>query len=181
MLLFISLAFIVAITGTKVSIHLMLLFIAESGLSSRITQTFQYISCYSLSNAESNRKILINGFQYISCYSLSFPDSPARIAHDSFNTSHVTLYLIRTSRKLTPILRFNTSHVTLYPIDRATAETTDKFQYISCYSLSLIRYKPFTFARVSIHLMLLFIYQSHRAFRTHGVSIHLMLLFIDIT
>ena len=118
----------------------------------------------------------------------------------SFNTSHVTLYRCPNRTHSGHYGRFNTSHVTLYPMERRIAETVNKFQYISCYSLSqslqFLRLDPV----VSIHLMLLFIcYSSIKirhfvSFNTSHVtlylacvyptapvitvSIHLMLLFI---
>ena len=53
------------------------------------------------------------------------------------------------------------------------------FQYISCYSLSVIREKRAWMAPVSIHLMLLFIRDKIKiSFDGRLVSIHLMLLFI---
>ena len=55
------------------------------------------------------------------------------------------------------------------------------FQYISCYSLSVIREKRAWMAPVSIHLMLLFIRDKIKiSFDGRLVSIHLMLLFILI-
>ena len=54
-----------------------------------------------------------------------------------------------------------------------------EFQYISCYSLSYGRTETFTGRKVSIHLMLLFIYAFARLSNNFAcVSIHLMLLFI---
>ena len=54
-----------------VSIHLMLLFILCKNRVCIRHQTFQYISCYSLSNAGENNYTKYWRFQYISCYSLS--------------------------------------------------------------------------------------------------------------
>ena len=121
-----------------VSIYLMLLFIGSILVKIAEDAEFQYTSCYSLSSSAS-------------CFSFLLP---------GFNTSHVTLYRCKGPRKCPGSLvsihlmllfiysrwslmrtkwRFNTSHVTLY----LTAHEPDypilKFQYISCYSLSLAR------------------------------------------
>ena len=76
---------------------------------------FQYISCYSLSYVNKKDKSIIQMFQYISCYSLSKYTENIMEHKDSFNTSHVTLYLERASDFV---------------------DTMTLFQYISCYSLS---------------------------------------------
>ena len=116
MLLFINKTGGVSCTLYRVSIHLMLLFILEL-----------FISFW-----------IVPGFQYISCYSLSKLHAEINCINQRFNTSHVTLYHIN-FRSINEYLKsFNTSHVTLYlygiPIDR----TKDMFQYISCYSLSIL-------------------------------------------
>ena len=75
---------------------------------------------------------------------------------------------------------FNTSHVTVYLIRLSTISLTSIFQYISCYCLSILVLFHSENEFISIHLMLLFIKQKHRTGRRkHGISIHLMLLFID--
>ena len=96
-----------------VSIHLMLLFIADRQHGKILLLSFQYISCYSLSFSGgkygNQRNVSIHlmllfiqkvaegsgkkcKFQYISCYSLSgFVQYPI-FNCNSFNTSHVTLY-----------------------------------------------------------------------------------------
>ena len=101
-----------------------------------------------------------NSFQYISCYSLSSISFFVNTYNFSFNTSHVTLYRIE-KRNLTRFIPcFNTSHVTLYrgviTIFSAAIPVSihlmllfisqrfqgqkwqSPFQYISCYSLSLV-------------------------------------------
>ena len=77
-------------------------------------------------------------FQYISCYSLSKTEKhQVNIPMDV----SIHLMLLFIWMHLMPISReicFNTSHVTLY---RAALEGTKigmEFQYISCYSLSLV-------------------------------------------
>ena len=77
-------------------------------------------------------------FQYISCYSLSVKKFtiPSHIC--SFNTSHVTLYLFSSFFSFRTSCRFNTSHVTLYRVIHEHLSNDFMFQYISCYSLSLV-------------------------------------------
>ena len=55
-----------------------------------------------------------------------------------------------------------------------------KFQYISCYCLSLYVRSIWQKKLISIHLMLLFIHRSVRTSLAFSISIHLMLLFIQI-
>ena len=73
---------------------------------------------------------------------------------------------------------FNTSHVTLYLAVDFSAFDKKVFQYISCYSLSGNPEKANVRIMVSIHLMLLFIHLSSTFLTSGSVSIHLMLLFI---
>ena len=75
-----------------VSIHLMLLFIAGRNSHIRDFQTFQYISCYSLSPTCGQNLPPEQMFQYISCYSLSWKKLIGNANTARFNTSHVTLY-----------------------------------------------------------------------------------------
>ena len=125
---------------------------------SLIWSAFQYISCYSLSELESNSGKFKSMFQYISCYSLSnsnslFYRNPVRfntshvtlylkgykflsLYNSCFNTSHVTLYRFLPDLSKCPSSRFNTSHVTLYHNADLDVFRLVKFQYISCYSLS---------------------------------------------
>ena len=56
---------------------------------------FQYISCYSLSVWHLLWLLLVQKFQYISCYSLSQKVVLVLGSRRRFNTSHVTLYLMR--------------------------------------------------------------------------------------
>ena len=101
----------------SVSIHLMLLFIADRIKEELEQEQFQYISCYSLSG----RKARITIWQ------------------GCFNTSHVTLYRCLNGEKFDFEKRFNTSHVTLYPVGWWVGFRVTEFQYISCYSLSVGR------------------------------------------
>ena len=75
-----------------ISIHLMLLFIGDMETVKQTSHTFQYISCYCLSDFCCAVPYDIILFQYISCYCLSA--SLLRIQSEArhFNTSHVTVY-----------------------------------------------------------------------------------------
>ena len=99
-----------------------------------------------------------------------------------FNTSHVTLYLSMSIKFPHCKHCFNTSHVTLYRQSISLLHLYLKFQYISCYSLSIIETLWNVKKFVSIHLMLLFIGGNEwEKFFLRQVSIHLMLLFIHCT
>ena len=135
MLLFICGWFQECCKWSRISIHLMLLFIPPHNKWLPENAWFQYISCYCLSRTQqTNWKLCLN-----------------------FNTSHVTVYpshkLFITSyfqisihlmllfiSIITPssssFIDFNTSHVTVY-LQVAKAEYEyEAFQYISCYCLS---------------------------------------------
>ena len=141
-----------------VSIHLMLLFICVCRTDYSIVSE---VSIHlMLLFIQQHLWLLLNivQFQYISCYSLSVMAGTQGTFRTSFNTSHVTLYLILRGLDSLYRVRFNTSHVTLYRIARNTDYTNKK---------------------VSIHLMLLFIESREpQSSRLKVVSIHLMLLFI---
>ena len=186
--------------------------------------SFQYISCYSLSETDSRRSALHLWFQYISCYSLSALKTcyisfllwfqyiscyslsawGICILHHNicFNTSHVTLYRWKKSKKRKRQLGFNTSHVTLYQESASiwkvfqrcfnTSHVTLylisgnktsekwKFQYISCYSLS--RGKNFTGEienSFNTSHVTLYLDGTITGIPDGLVSIHLMLLFIE--
>ena len=84
-----------------------------------------------------------------------------------FNTSHVTLYHFSLEHLFIVWTRFNTSHVTLYPVNLSGFSSLEKFQYISCYSLSwTCRRSCSVRPWVSIHLMLLFISNFGAAWTT---------------
>ena len=119
-----------------------------------------------------------------------------------FNTSHVTVYLVRMWFWKWHI-HFNTSHVTVYrktwreavscyirisihlmllfiPFALRYLCAAFAFQYISCYCLSIpyvliivIKFH-FNTSHVTVYLFLL-----HRLSHTNAISIHLMLLFIS--
>ena len=140
-------------------------------------------------------------FQYISCYSLSEYGNLKKLQKSCFNTSHVTLYRVKTQLRADHPRSFNTSHVTLYlnvkqfiekrkrvsihlmllfilllqPVQNCQA----RFQYISCYSLSNGKKNSRNGQQVSIHLMLLFISIPAvspawpRSFNTSHVTLYL--------
>ena len=119
-------------------------------------------------------------FQYISCYGLSCNAIIKRFLGTDFNTSHVTVYqkdkCRRKRRRLISI------HLMLRFIDFSTGKVKvlHKFQYISCYGLSLpgLYYK--NRLHISIHLMLRFILpECPTIFLIVVISIHLMLRFIS--
>ena len=98
--------------------------------------SFQYISCYCLSQNVKSKLKLILIFQYISCYCLSNKANILEGEQNNFNTSHVTVY-------------------------RLQACTVHRYAYISIhlmllFILSLLT-KFTTVLSISIHLMLLFI------------------------
>ena len=121
-------------------------------------------------------------------------------SEESFNTSHVTLYH---SGKTWWIIQRQVSihHMLLFISEVTRAKAAEevsihhmllfigsnwsirddiyRFQYITCYSLSLSRRIRSSMKLVSIHHMLLFIRMARRyLFREKPVSIHHMLLFI---
>ena len=148
----------VQISQTHVSIHLMLLFIGF----------------------RRNGRYPENGFQYISCYSLSHWRRRYTATKNCFNTSHVTLYHDLDHIKETVDESFNTSHVTLYRANTIfIVVIVAVFQYISCYSLSMTRYRMlWMFHRFNTSHVTLYLESSiNRSVILH-VSIHLMLLFI---
>ena len=74
---------------------------------------------------------------------------------------------------------FNTSHVTVYLVRYIFLNGSLIFQYISCYGLS--RWEPYVSRKmgISIHLMLRFIISNNSHHRgSKSISIHLMLRFI---
>ena len=119
-------------------------------------------------------------FQYITCYSLSTVDSNLCAVSSRFNTSHVTLYLWQ-QKQVHLWNSFNTSHVTLYhwPIFPGT-----HYSLVSIHHMLLFIYEHIVGGGendvVSIHHMLLFINMELSNLRPAEVSIHHMLLFICI-
>ena len=119
----------------QVSIHLMLLFISKN-------------------YDKSGKQTLVSIHLMLLFICITGVSPPISIC---FNTSHVTLYLFFLPLFYV-LIRFNTSHVTLYPFFRGSEDPfrtvsihlmllfigqcdcngkhMQKFQYISCYSLS---------------------------------------------
>ena len=138
----------------------MLLFISVSSIRTTVMPSFQYISCYSLSQDSSFQRILrsvsihlmllficiwqkITGYYYqVSIHLMLLFITDFRVIIDiliaSFNISHVTLYQVISDFEVFSLVSFNTSHVTLYPRARSSRVKVNQFQYISCYSLSAI-------------------------------------------
>ena len=120
--------------------------------------TFQYISCYGLSDKKEQTKHTERRFQYISCYGLSNVVDVNVFTKCNFNTSHVTVYRARTADALHLIII--SIHLMLRFI-RLTCE-------VPCITNS-----------ISIHLMLRFIgNQTGPGKHCIWISIHLMLRFI---
>ena len=99
---------------------------------------FQYISCCSLSAGLGIADSVPDSFQYISCCSLSRLKFLLILTGISFNTSHVVVYLVTSRGSVTNLIRFNTSHVVVYLRVSSYAIASDRFQYISCCSLSAV-------------------------------------------
>ena len=76
----------------SISIHLMLLFIDGGPVQIGVESTFQYISCYCLSQTATRWTNFHRIFQYISCYCLSHTEAVKETLNRNFNTSHVTVY-----------------------------------------------------------------------------------------
>ena len=122
-------------------------------------RTFQYITCYSLSNLTPDTVDQIWAFQYITCYSLSESSSfLILLICACFNTSHVTLYrraVLSSSinepvsihhmllfiwaggKRLQRYEKVSIHHMLLFiRISCSLFIVSWKFQYITCYSLS---------------------------------------------
>ena len=136
-----------------------------------------HITLYRKQSKSVRRQVTCFNTSHVTLYlsmSIKFPH-----CKHCFNTSHVTLYHSPGSGS-TMLLGFNTSHVTLYRQSISLLHLYLKFQYISCYSLSIIETLWNVKKFVSIHLMLLFIgYGEQELDTVIFVSIHLMLLFIE--
>ena len=141
-------------------------------------------------------------FQYISCYSLSYTPNQIDEYNRGFNTSHVTLYPVKTLWKFPQLFGFNTSHVTLYPesyscylwygnvsihlmllfigFGRSNILLPKSFQYISCYSLSVLsicltyKSKCFNTSHVTLYHILAVLHPLHVfCFNTSHVTLYL--------
>ena len=122
--------------SNTISIHLMLRFIKNLMVVVPRKASFQYISCYGLSQNIRDWCHPVRTFQYISCYGLSTTNKHMFIWWNHFNTSHVTVYPRLLALKRNQNSDFNTSHVTVYLVVDNNLPKSRKFQYISCYGLS---------------------------------------------
>ena len=144
----------------------MLLFI--NTLTNGITniRRFQYISCYSLStlrhilrlycqvsihlmllfitDAISPCDTVITVSIHLMLLFIKIPSKTTGSYLQGFNTSHVTLYRNEGDSSRPYIISFNTSHVTLYRVKPSELWSLEKFQYISCYSLSFCELHPYS-------------------------------------
>ena len=97
-----------------------------------------------------------------------------------FNTSHVTVYLLRSLNTRSVRSDFNTSHVTVYQFPYYYDPAKATFQYISCYCLSkdgrnhMQKYQHFNTSHVTVYPVWM---RYCKLWIT--ISIHLMLLFIE--
>ena len=96
-------------------------------------------------------------FQYISCYGLSPTMDLSGIQTSNFNTSHVTVYLLRSyNRKLSIMISIHLM-LRFISLKEWAEENGLSFQYISCYGLSVSSRARIHMIQISIHLMLRFI------------------------
>ena len=113
----------------------MLLFIGNPGIAERVNLSFQYITCYSLSSCKTD----CGGTFPVSIHHmlLFIGRMNGHEQEESFVSIHHMLLFIRFTCTLNRIRAgFNTSHVTLYPEQPLLPIMKNKFQYITCYSLS---------------------------------------------
>ena len=146
-------------SSNVVSIHLMLLFIRQPGFSPGLSfhvSIHLMLLFICMAYRLTGQKTCFNT-SHVTLYQINTKSQDALLK--CFNTSHVTLYQkrVRTCKKLVSVSIhlmllfiqvdvlqpignqcFNTSHVTLYQLKEKTYYQLRKFQYISCYSLSLV-------------------------------------------
>ena len=165
-----------------VSIHLMLLFIHPWKDGPAGIQSFQYISCYSLSGLRKGIYQRCPAFQYISCYSLSKKMSFEIAKKMVFQ--YISCYSLSLRSKDINPNRFKFQYISCYSLSVEELKRGNgfpEFQYISYYSLSVLHPPQIVEQLVSIHLMLLFISEAPDVCDERMVvSIHLMLLFISL-
>ena len=120
----------------SVSIHLMLLFIliVEILMSGALSSfNTSHVTLYHYNDI---KIVTHDSFQYISCYSLSVMFLQYRFIRFCFNTSHVTLYPLSVEPVRHGIVF---QYISCYSLSCGYMNKTIiiyKFQYISCYSLS---------------------------------------------
>ena len=157
----------------------MLLFIHGAGREGAPEGTFQYITCYSLSNPGMQGPVGRLWFQYITCYSLSM--DAYVVMQDHIKFQYITCYsLSRSGEKTRDLADVSIHHMLLFIIsDVDLYIVKNMFQYITCYSLSrscTLLYTDgtgFNTSHVTLYQGLLLVLDILRL-----VSIHHMLLFI---
>ena len=123
----------------SVSIHHMLLFITQS-----VFAVTTLLLCFNTSHVtlypEREDTALCHkesfNTSHVTLYLVPLLEGTA--THTCFNTSHVTLYHSKKPKFPFSVNGFNTSHVTLYLALPGIICTVFTFQYITCYSLSLV-------------------------------------------
>ncbi len=156
----------------------MLFFIDVKECVQVLGMTFKYISCYSLSDANSTIHLTFKDsntshvilyleegvvpqslfiFKYISCYSLSVILCFHGVIQVLFK--YISCYSL--SMMVTELPdgsdHSNTSHVILYLYAPTEKQNVSRFKYISCYSLSTCTVDTGNQHNIQIHLMLFFI------------------------
>ena len=183
----------------------MLLFITRKPSLTGYVIAFQYISCYCLSTSADTVAITI-GFQYISCYCLSIINCncDAKFILISIHLMLLFIEFSRAQKNLIPEFQYISCYC-LSVIGNAAGFNVYIFQYISCYCLSRplhlipLPFRGFQYiscyclssrwcsavscSRISIHLMLLFIFIVNRLlfeqfyFNTSHVTVYQIFLF----
>ena len=164
----------------RVSIHLMLLFIAKTMANYVLEVLFQYISCYSLSPALGWKRGQRRTFQYISYYSLS---SKLRAEHAlGYQFQYISCYSLSErfgTIGVYPVLFQYIPCYSLFSLTDQMLKAICRFQYIPCYSLSkkLTKTKYMDGCFNTSHVTL---YRQFNGIcsQYYYVSIHPMLLFI---
>ena len=179
MLLFIRMARRYLFREKPVSIHHMLLFIGNPLLNRSFLTGFN-TSHVTLYHQVKSDILAAQSFQYITCYSLSENGlENLHLQSISFNTSHVTLY---------PLADWGCAignkfqYITCYSLSHSSDSVSWfqlLFQYITCYSLSeMLRQTPMEATRFNTSHVTLYRQRIPSYRILFFVSIHHMLLFI---
>ena len=162
-----------------ISIHLMLRFINQATPTQLSSATFQYISCYGLSECTLCPGSAFPKFQYISCYGLSRFFLFIVLTLTKFQ--YISCYGLSADAPVDSPADFISIHLMLRFIFSHFAHSSEEylFQYISCYGLSFPksnrrrRKNNFNTSHVTV-------YQKSSISSTirKTISIHLMLRFI---
>ena len=166
----------------RVSIHLMLLFIAKTMANYVLEVLFQYISCYSLSPALGWKRGQRRTFQYISYYSLS---SKLRAEHAlGYQFQYISCYSLSERFGTIGVYPVLFQYIPCYSLSSLTDQMLKaicRFQYIPCYSLSRKWGKKSRNARC-FNTSPVTLYHMFGAIHIikMKVSIHPMLLFISL-